>query len=219
MDQKLLFLINREWTSTGLDKFMAAASSFGLWFWPLVLLGMLVWVRGGFTARALVVTLAIVIAINDGLVAKWLKRSVDRPRPHETLSGVRQVDLAKAKPRSLALFRPLKIRISQESFEAVTGRSFPSSHVMNTFGAATVCASFYRRRGWLAFSPAGVVAYSRIYTGAHWPSDILISIFLGIGVTCILLAVLESTWKFAAKCWPCALCLRHPSLFPELPRS
>ena len=54
MDQKLLFLINREWTNPFLDRTMLLLSSFDLWFWPMLILGLLVVVRGGFRARAFV---------------------------------------------------------------------------------------------------------------------------------------------------------------------
>ena len=214
MDQKLLFLINRQWTSPAMDYIMATASSFDAWVPPLILLiGLLLW-RGGFRARAFVLSAALIVGINDGLISRTIKHVVDRPRPHQSIAEVRQVDLAKGHPRLLALAKPLNIKYSQPAEGDVQGRSFPSSHTINTMSVALVTACFYRRRGWLAFLPAMIVAWSRIYTGSHWPSDVLTSIFLGLGATLLLLCGLEWLWrKMGAQFLP-ALHREHPQLLP-----
>lgn len=215
MDQKLLFFINREWTGPALDRLMALLSSFAAWT-PLVVVA-IVWVlwRGGFRARAFVLTAGLVVGICDGLIAKNLKRAADRPRPHQVLEGIRLVDLAKATPRMLAVTKPVKVKLSQpkEDLQNIDGRSFPSSHTMNTISVALVAACFYRRWGWLAFVPALLVGYSRVYTGSHWPSDILTSTFLGLGVTLLIVAILEMLWRrHSARFFP-QLQAAHPSLF------
>ena len=215
MDQKLLFLINREWTGPVLDRFMALMSSLPAWLPLLVIAGALALWRGGFRARAFVLTAGLIVGINDGLVAKTMKGAVDRPRPHQVLDGVRVVDLAKATPRLLALAKPATVKLSEaaDDLEKIEGRSFPSSHTMNMISAALVAACFYRRFGWLAFGPALLVSYSRVYVGAHWPSDVVTSIFLGLGATLLLLALCEMLWRHqAARFFP-QLHAAHPSLF------
>jgi undecaprenyl-diphosphatase len=83
---------------------------------------------------------------------------------------------------------------------------------MNTISVALVTACFYRRRGWLAFIPALLVAWSRIYTGSHWPTDIVISLLLGLGSTLLLLCSLEWLWRrLGARALP-AIHKAHPSL-------
>jgi undecaprenyl-diphosphatase len=212
MDQKLLFLINREWTSPALDYFMALLSSFDAWTPPLILLLIFVVWRGGFRARAFILCALLIVGINDGLIARTLKQLVDRPRPHQTIDGVRQVDLAKATPRLLALAKPLRIKFSEATDKDVEGRSFPSSHTSNTMCVALVTACFYRRRGWLAFIPALLVAWSRIYTGSHWPSDVVTSIFLGLGISLLVLSSLAGLWKkWGARLLP-AIHTEHPHL-------
>ena len=215
MDQKLLFLINREWTGPALDRFMALMSSLPAWMPLLVIAGVWALWRGGFRARAFVLTAGLAVGISDGLVAHTMKRAVNRPRPHQVLDGVRVVDLAKATPRLLAVALPAKVKLSTaaDDIGKVEGRSFPSGHTMNMISAALVTACFYRRYGWLAFGPALLVGYSRVYVGSHWPSDVVTSIFLALGVTLLLLAALQLLWRrLAARFFP-QLHAAHPSLF------
>lgn len=212
MDQTLLFLINRQWTSPALDLFMAGVTSFDVWLPFAILIGVWIAVRGNFRARAFLATAVLVVAINDGLVARTLKRAVDRPRPHQSHNDVRQVDLAKAKPRALALLKMPKVKLSRTTLEDVDGRSFPSSHTMNTISVALVAVCFFGRRAWWAFGIAGLVAYSRVYTGAHWPSDIITSIFLGLGATMLWLAIAEWLWRTSGGNVLPRVHSQHPSL-------
>ncbi len=213
MDQKLLLLINQKWTSPALDRLMALMSSFDAWvpIFVLIILAFLVW--GGFRGRACVLTVALVLAINDGIVAHSLKIAAHRLRPHEEISGVRQVDLAKAKPRIFALAKPLKITPSTRVIDSGQGRSFPSGHAIDTTSVAVLLTLFYPRRGWLAFLIPLLVGYSRVYVGSHWPSDVIASYFIGTGATLLLAILGELAWrKFAGRLLP-GLQQQHPTLF------
>lgn len=215
MDQRLFFLINRDWSAPWLDKTMAIASSWDFW-WPLAILaGLLVFFLGGFHGRAALVCCGLAIGLNDGIVVDVLKTAVGRPRPNAVMEGVRIVDLEKAKPRILAIGKPVKVEWSQPMIQPVRGNSFPSGHASNNFALATVIALFWRRWGWLYFLPATLVAYSRMYVGSHYPTDTLVGMVLGSGLACLVVFACEALWRrFAPRFFP-RLAARHPSLLEK----
>jgi undecaprenyl-diphosphatase len=213
MDEKLLLLINQSWTSPALDRAMAVITSFDVW-WPLIAVATTIGLlRGDFRIRAFIVTAGLLVAMNDGIVSKSLKRLIDRPRPHQARNEVRVVELSKATPRLLAIFKPVKVKLSKASMEDVEGRSFPSSHSMNTLCVALAAAACFGWRAWPFFLVAGLVAYSRIYTGSHWPSDIVISLFLGAGSSLLLLALLDLAWRRRGALLLPKVHAQHPALF------
>lgn len=211
MDQDAFYLINHYWAHPSLDLGMAVASSWDFW-WPILAAGGLaVLVFGGFRARCLLLAIGLSVGITDGIVVDTLKGLVARPRPHEVLVGARTLDLARAKPRFLAVAKPLKMEYSRPGIRPPGGNSFPSGHASNNFAMATVVAVFYRRWGWLAFLPAALVSYSRIYVGSHWPLDVLVSCFLGAGIAFFVVAALDASWRKWGRRWFPALHARHPS--------
>ena len=194
MDEKILYLINNEWTSPALDFFMVFMSSTSLWLPFLIIAVIALAIFGRFRERALIVSIAFVLAIGDGILTQHIKDAVGRPRPEKTVTGVRMLDFAKARPRILAIGKPLKIKTSNPKGPPERGSSFPSGHTVNNFAVATVFALFYRF-GWLAYIPAFCVGYSRIYVGSHWPSDVLISIIIGTGLSLLIVSLLDLLWK------------------------
>jgi undecaprenyl-diphosphatase len=210
MDQSLFHLINQEWTSPALDLFMAGLSDSQIWQPFLIAIGIAVLVFGKFRARAFIISLLIALMI-AGSVTSGLKSAVARHRPKQVQS-VRMVHLQKARPKILTLFKQPLIRFSDSSDRTRSGPSFPSGHVVNNTIAATLLTLFYRRRGWLYWFVTFAVAYSRIYLGAHWPSDVVATVFLGIGEALLLLGLFELIWRTVANKWMPAIYESHPTL-------
>jgi hypothetical protein len=65
------------------------------------------------------------------------------------------------------------------------GSSFPSAHAMMSFSVATVFAQRYKQHKWVpyvAYALATAISFSRVTTGAHFPSDVFIGAATGFAI-------------------------------------
>lgn len=120
---------------------------------------LLLFLLGGRKGRIALVTLAIAVAVSDQLSSSVLKSLFDRTRP--------------------CFAHPEQVRLLLH--QAHSG-SFPSSHAANGFAVAAVLFEVRRRLGWIALGLAALIAYSRVYVGVHYPSDLLAGAILGFAV-------------------------------------
>lgn len=171
-DISLFHAINGVWTNVVFDAFFPFVTNLN--HQPAVLalvLAMMIWGvwRGGPQGRRAVLAVILTILLSDQLNSFVLKDIFGRIRPCH----------------ALAEFRLL--------VNCGSGLAFPSSHAVNTFAGSIVVAYFYPRALWYLVAYALTVAYSRVYVGVHYPSDVVggaaIGLMLGGGMLWALLAV------------------------------
>lgn len=121
------------------------------WFGTAALLALL----GGAKGRRAAVDGVVSIAVTATIVNAGLKPLGRRRRPSREILLDRHVRM----PRS---------------------RSFPSGHSAAGFAFASAVAATLPRTAIPMRAAAGVVAYSRVHTGVHYPGDVLAGGLLGI---------------------------------------
>ena len=60
--------------------------------------------------------------------------------------------------------------------------SFPSGHTIASFEAATAILLRHKKLGTAAMVLAVLIAFSRMYLYVHYPTDVIASVLLGIGL-------------------------------------
>jgi undecaprenyl-diphosphatase len=224
-DQHLEILINRVWTAPWADRTLAFVSDFGAWKIWLLLLVILAVVFGNFRLRSAILAAGLAIGLSDGIGVNLLKHAVARPRPGQVEPGVRMIALGSAPngfPRVAGLFShpvvpfPPGMGIpdipGQLAALGVKGKSFPSGHAANNMAVATVLILFFGWRGACYLPFALLIGYARIYTGAHWPLDVLGGFLLGLLGGILGVNLLEILWRRHGRVLMPALATRHPSL-------
>jgi undecaprenyl-diphosphatase len=166
VDKSVFLFINVTLSHPLLDPAMTRITELKFWLIP-GLLGAALYVFRENKRKALIVLglIALTVAIGDSLASQVLKKIFARPRPCNPDFFVEGGRFLLGMPRSF---------------------SFPSSHSVNMFSVATLLFCFYRKYGVYFYSFAALIAYTRVYNGVHYPSDVIggaaIGCLLGWGV-------------------------------------
>lgn len=109
--------------------------------------------------------IALVIGLADQTTSRLMKPYFQRLRPSHEPALASQIHLAE-----------------REAGKPYRGGKFgfASSHAANTFGLAFFMLCLLGRQGRWLFLWAGIVSYTRIYLGVHYPLDILFGAFVGM---------------------------------------
>lgn len=159
LDQQLFLFLN-SLNSPFCDQVMHAISGRVIWIPLYLAILIFLWIK--YKRRFLIILLFIILAATMAdQLSVLIKNLVQRLRPcHEpALDGL------------IHLFNG----------ECGGQFSFVSSHATNSFNVALLSLLFIRKR-WFTISIilwAGVVGYSRIYLGVHYPGDVICGSVLG----------------------------------------
>ncbi|VVM04978.1 hypothetical protein MAMC_00349 [Methylacidimicrobium cyclopophantes] len=197
-DLWLFYEINTHWTCPFLDRWMPVVSHYHH-FQGFVLVGvLLLTIFGRFRERCFLGLVGISLVVGDMGVTDSLKHLVNRPRPFSVLAGVREVDEG-------------KISWSDPS-RGPQGRSFPSGHAANNAALAYLANAFYGPRMAWVWLWAGLVGYSRVYLGVHYPSDVLAGWLVGTLYAWALSTGAEYAWhRWGKRLFP-HFFVSHPRL-------
>ena len=125
----------------------------GGWFWITLSVILLIQKKTRKVGGAALVALGIGAIITN----VFLKNVVARIRPYEVIDGL------------------LLLVGKQSDF------SFPSGHSCASFAAAFAYYKMSPKRyGIVALVLAGLIAFSRLYVGVHYPSDVIIGSIIGV---------------------------------------
>ncbi len=158
-DRVAFHLINGTWTSPFLDAVMPVISDIHKHHWftfgvAPAGLGLYLW-KGRARALRVLVVMGIAMGVCDLISYRVIKPLVARPRPE--YSGIGAI-----------------LRVPPGG-----AMGFPSNHSTNAGAAASVLSVAYPAASWVFWTMAALMAYSRVYCGAHYPGDVVAGLLLG----------------------------------------
>lgn len=71
------------------------------------------------------------------------------------------------------------------------GYSMPSGHSLASFMMATILAAYFPKYKIFYYLYAGLIAFSRVYVGVHYPSDVLVGAILGLVLAKVYLVIIK----------------------------
>lgn len=162
-DIHLLKIINNSWKCRFLDTIMPVMTYLGSFSFMFIFCTF-AFLLSSTLLHTMAIKAMISITISTG-IGKLLKVSVTRLRPFIIIPNL----------------NIKKIGIDKYSF--------PSGHTTGAFSLAVIIALYFPIMGFITLPLAFCVGISRMYIGVHYPTDVIMGIF--IGSTCSLL-----TYKF-----------------------
>jgi len=171
LDTALFRFVNLKLACPVLDGLMPRLSNHDLFIPALAVLATFLCWKGGVRGRLFVVMMALVLAVGNSLVTDHLKDAIGRLRPFYDLPDAR-VLLGRG-----------------------TSGSMPSGHASLWAAAAWIASMYYPRSRYYMVPATIAIAFSRVYVGVHYPSDVLAGVVVGIGYAAVLLWLFDALWR------------------------
>ena len=169
-DERIFRVLNDTWIHPALDRLLPLVTDARNYTILFLLGAILILFVGRMRGLRFLVLAVCSVIVADAIGTHVFKLVFARTRPCIALEGVRLL------------------------VGCVNSPSFPSNHAVNTSALATL-AALSRPRLWLpAAAMAMLVGYSRVYTGAHYPLDVVAGGVLGMAVALTLSAVMSRLW-------------------------
>ena len=153
-DIEIFRFINTGLTAPFLDSVMVFMTQKMNFMGAVIVAAALIWILGKRQDRVGLIVLVLLVLMTD-LASNMLKHYFMRVRPCNALDGVRLL--------------------------VGCGGSFSmtSSHAANIFASMVFLTARYRKFWPVFISIAVIVAYSRVYVGVHYPTDVIVGAALG----------------------------------------
>ncbi|WP_067620130.1 phosphatase PAP2 family protein [Dissulfuribacter thermophilus] len=175
LDKKLFFLINHS-RHPVLDLIMPWMSDFKTISPILFIFFIWLLIKGTKRDRLFLIFLIIGVILTDAICARILKPLIGRPRPYLSLDHV-------------ILLKHGLYKVTNAKTALATMKmslSWPSCHSSNVSFFGVFTALEYRWAAIAACIVIFLVSYSRIYLGAHYPSDVIGGILFGTAFAFLL---------------------------------
>lgn len=167
LDTQLFLFINSTLANPVTDLLMPFITEGDNWLPIYVILFIWLLIKGGKEGRITFIILIIGVILTDQISATYIKEWVGRLRPCKTLEDINLL------------------------VNCGSGKSFPSSHATNNFGAAYILYKYKKNWGKVVFTLAGLIALSRVFVGVHYPIDIIFGSLLGLLIAYSLIKLKE----------------------------
>ncbi|MCX6152094.1 MAG: phosphatase PAP2 family protein [Ignavibacteriales bacterium] len=158
IDVTIFYFINQTLANPFFDKFFVFITEVKNWYIAFVILWLICFFKGGRLGKVAAIGSIFLVIVSDQFSSFFVKNLVERIRPCNILPGVRDLTGCSS------------------SF------SFPSSHAVNNFAAAVFFYKFFPTLKWILFIVATLIAFSRVYVGRHYPSDIVGGAIIGAAI-------------------------------------
>ncbi len=157
IDMSIFNAVNGRWISPFLDRLMVLTTNQETGI--LIVIGLLALfaLLGRKKGRVAALSVLVAYGIIDPLGSYVIKPLIARPRPCHLGIGRLLVDCG-------------------------SGFAMPSLHAAASFGIFTALVVHYGWRAAPLYIFAAGVAYSRVYVGVHWPSDVVVGALYGASI-------------------------------------